>query len=496
MAVKKVMGTEVEYGITVVNDKDFDPISSCVLLVNAYRDHSDAKILWDYDQENPLADARGFQADGEKYTPNQQENITRNKTLVNGARYYVDHAHPEYSTPECSNVLDLVKHEKAGEVILERSRLEANELVPAPCRILVYKNNSDRKGNSYGCHENFLMDRKTSFKQIIEKFIPFLVTRQIYTGSGKVGSENRVSPVNYQISQRADFFETEVALDTMVKRPIINTRDEPHADREKYRRLHVIVADSNMAEPTIYLKSGVTAIILSMIEEGVIETDLVLRDPVKSIKEVSHNVTCKAKIQLDNGKKMTAIEMQEEYLALAHKYYATRHADEVTKDVMTRWESVLRRLKEDPAQLCREIDWVIKRELILAFMNRKNYGWDNPRVGLIDLQYHDIRPQKGLYHLLLRQGKVERIVTDEEIADAVVNPPIDTRAYFRGMCLRKYASSIFGVNWDSISFNLEEQPIKRILMAEPLKGTKEHVDGLLEQSGTTEELVANLTAES
>ena len=494
MAVPKVMGTEIEYGITVVNDKDFDPISSCVLLVNAYRDESSAKILWDYDQENPLADARGFQADGEKYTPNQQENITRNKTLVNGARYYVDHAHPEYSTPECSNVFDLVKHEKAGEVILERSRLAANELVPEHCQILIYKNNSDRKGNSYGCHENFLMDRKTSFKQIIEKFIPFLVTRQVYTGAGKVGSENRAGAVKYQISQRSDFFETEVALDTMVKRPIINTRDEPHADREKYRRLHVIVADSNMAEPTIYLKSGATAIALSMIEDGAIETDLVLRDPVRAMREVSHDITCKAKLQLDNGRKLTAIELQEEYLALAHRYFATRPADAVTKDVLARWESVLKRLKEDPDQLGREIDWVIKKHLLLAFMDRKSYGWDHPRISLIDLQYHDIRPEKGLYHLLVRQGSVDRIVTDEEIDEAIRTPPADTRAYFRGMCLRKYGASIFGVNWDSISFNLEDQPIKRILMAEPLKGTREHVQDLLDRSHTAEELVRNITA--
>lgn len=495
MAIRKVMGTEVEYGITVINDRDFDPISSCVLLVNAYRDRSDAKILWDYDQENPLADARGFQADGEKYTPNQQENITRNKTLVNGARYYVDHAHPEYSTPECSNILDLITHEKAGEVILERSRREANALVPENCKILVYKNNSDRKGNSYGCHENFLMDRRTSFKQIIEKFIPFLVSRQVYAGAGKVGSENRAGPVDFQISQRSDFFETEVALDTMVKRPIINTRDEPHADREKYRRLHVIVADSNMAEPTIYLKTGVTGIILSMIEDGAIETDMVLRDSVKAMKEVSHDITCKKTLQLDNGSKLTAIEMQEEYLALAHKYYATRECDDITRDILVRWESVLRRLKEDPDQLGREIDWVIKKHLLLAFMERKNYDWDHPRLGLIDLQYHDIRPEKGLYHLLLRQGKVDRIVTDEAIEAAVTNPPTDTRAYFRGMCLKKYASSIFGVNWDSISFNLEDQPIKRILMAEPFKGTKAHVQELFDQSTTTEQFVANLTTE-
>ena len=270
MAIPKVMGTEIEYGITIQNDRDFDPISSCVLLVNAYREDHTGTILWDYDQENPLADARGFQVDGEKYTPNQQENIARNKTLVNGARYYVDHAHPEYSCPEVTNPRELVVHEKAGERIVEISRREANTLLPAGTQMLIYKNNSDRKGNSYGCHENYLMDRRTSFKQIVEHLMPFFVSRQVYTGAGKVGTENRAHPCDYQLSQRSDFYETEVALDTMVKRPIINTRDEPHADREKYRRLHVIVGDSNMAEPTIYLRNGATAIVLAMIEDGAI----------------------------------------------------------------------------------------------------------------------------------------------------------------------------------------------------------------------------------
>jgi proteasome accessory factor A len=271
MAIPKVMGTEIEYGITVKGDTDFDPISGCVLLVNAYREDYAGEILWDYDQENPLADARGFQVDGEKYTPNQQENIARNKTLMNGARYYVDHAHPEYSCPEVTNVRDLVVHEKAGERILEMSRREANALLPGGTQMLIYKNNSDRKGNSYGSHENYLMDRRTSFKQIVENLMPFFVTRQIFCGAGKVGAENRSQPVDYQISQRADFFETEVALDTMVKRPIINTRDEPHADREKDRRLHVIVGDANLSEYTIYLRNGVTALVLSMIEDGAVD---------------------------------------------------------------------------------------------------------------------------------------------------------------------------------------------------------------------------------
>jgi proteasome accessory factor A len=494
MAIPKVMGTEIEYGITVKNDRDFDPISSCVLLVNAYREDHPGRILWDYDQENPLADARGFQVDGEKYTPNQQENIARNKTLVNGARYYVDHAHPEYSCPEVTNVRDLVLHEKAGERIVEMSRREASQLLPQGTEILLYKNNSDRKGNSYGSHENYLMDRRTSFKQIVEHLMTFLVTRQVYTGAGKVGSENRAHPCLYQLSQRADFFETEVALDTMVKRPIINTRDEPHADREKYRRLHVIVGDSNMSEYTIYLRNGATALLLSMIEDGAVRRDLTLRDPVRAIKEVSHDPSCKRELQLENGKRLSAVQIQREYLEMALKYTASKSLDPITKDVLVKWQHVVESLERDPMELQGQIDWVIKKALIESFMDRKGLDWESPQVSMLDLQYHDLRPEKGLYFLLERQGRLERIVTDVEIDAAVTEPPADTRAYFRGQCLKRYPAEVFGVNWDSISFGIGNEPIKRVLMGEPLKGSKAHVEDLLAISPTARDLVKNLRA--
>ncbi|HIG72055.1 MAG TPA: proteasome accessory factor PafA2 [Myxococcales bacterium] len=492
MATQTVMGTEIEYGIIVKNDPDFDPISSCVLLVNAYREDPDGEILWDYDQENPLADARGFQVDGEKYTPNQQENIARNKTLINGARYYVDHAHPEYSSPEVTNARDLVIHEKAGERVLEVSRREATALLPDGATMLLHKNNSDRKGNSYGCHENYLMDRQTSFKRVVEHLMPFFVTRQVYCGAGKVGSENRAQPCDYQISQRADFFEVEVALDTMVKRPIINTRDEPHADREKYRRLHCIVGDSNMSEYTIYLRNGVTALVISMIEDGAIPDGLVLRDPVRAIKQVSHDPTCKTELALDNGKKMTAVQLQAEYFEAALRYTATRDIDPIVQDVIEKWQYVIEKLAGDPMDLHREIDWISKKKLIETFMDRKELDWRDHQVGMLDLQYHDTRPEKGLYFMLERQGRVERIVTDEEIAAAVYNPPQDTRAYFRGECLRRYPAEVFGVNWDSISFGVEDQPVKRIMMSEPLKGTAAHVEDLLASSSTAADLVSKL----
>jgi proteasome accessory factor A len=494
MAIAKVMGTEIEYGITVKGDPDFDPISSCVLLVNAYREDHAGEILWDYDQENPLADARGFQVDGEKYTPNQQENIARNKTLINGARYYVDHAHPEYSCPEVTNARDLVIHEKAGERIIDASRLEANALLPAGAEMLIYKNNSDRKGNSYGSHENYLMDRRTSFKQIVEHLMPFLVTRQVYAGAGKVGSENRGHPCAFQLSQRADFFETEVALDTMVKRPIINTRDEPHADREKYRRLHMIVGDANLSEYTIYLRTGATLLVLAMIEDGAIRRNLALRDPVRAIKEASHDPSCKRELSLESGKKLSAVQIQAEYLEMALRYTASQSIDPETKDVLVKWQHVIDCLRRDPMELREQIDWVMKKALIESFMERKSLDWESPQVQMLDLQYHDTRAEKGLYYLLERQGKAERIVTDEEIATAVRRPPEDTRAYFRGECLRRYGPAVFGVNWDSISFSVNEEPIKRILMAEPLKGSKLHVEELLANSPTAADLVRNLRA--
>jgi proteasome accessory factor A len=494
MAIEKIIGTETEYGITTKNDVEFDAIAHSMLLVNSYQQDPTVKIIWDYDQENPLVDARGFKVERKIEAPREKDNAAINKVLDNGARYYVDHAHPEFSTPECSNARDLVKYEKAGEWIVNASRIQANQLIPTGEEILIYKNNSDRKGNSYGYHENYLMDRKTPFELIVTHLTPFLISRQVFTGAGKVGFENDSDPVDYQISQRADFFETEIGLDTMVKRPIINTRDEPHADREKYRRLHVIVGDSNMSEVTTYLKVGTTALILKMIEDKFIDKDLTLRNPVKALRDISHDITCKKKVQLDNGKKFTAIQIQKEYLELAKKYASQQEKNPITEDILTRWERVLTKLEEEPDQLNREIDWVIKKYLITNYMKSRGCNWTDSKVLMMDLQYHDIRPEKGLYYLLQKQGGVERILKDEEILEAVQNPPIDTRAYFRGSCLRKYRSEIFGVSWSALSFSVDEVSIKRVLMSEPAKGSKAHVHELLERSATAKELLKNLAA--
>ncbi|MEM7413723.1 MAG: proteasome accessory factor PafA2 family protein, partial [Myxococcota bacterium] len=256
----------------------------------------------------------------------------------------------------------------------------------------------------------------------------------------------------------------------------------------------VIVGDANMSEYTIYLRNGVMAIVLSMIEDGAIRRNLSLRDPVRAIREASHDASCKLELQLEDGKRLTAVQIQAEYLDMALAYTSGQSLDPITKDVLTKWQHALECLARDPMELDTQIDWVMKKRMIEGFMERKSLDWQSPQVEMLDLQYHDLRPDKGLYYLLERQGRAERIVTDDEIVAAIHTPPSDTRAYFRGECLKKYGSAVFGVNWDSISFGVDGEPIKRILMAEPLNGTQAHVQELLESSTTAADLVKNLRA--
>jgi len=492
MAIEKIIGTEIELGITAKDASGFDPVSSSILLINSHPAFSDVQAMWDYAGENPLLDARGFEVSGEHEKPNQQDNRTINKVLRNGGRLYVDGAHPEYSSPECTNARDVVCYEKAGERIFEMCLASANLNLGEQQRMFVYKNNSDGKGNSYGHHENYLMDRALPFEQIVLGFTPFLVTRQIFAGAGKVGAENGTEPCDYQLSQRADFFETFIGLDTMAKRPIINTRDEPHADEEKYRRLHVIVGDSNMSEFATYLKVGTTAIVLSMVEDGFIKRDLALEDPVRAIKEISHDVACKRRVKLKRGKEFSAIEIQREYLDLALEYYQGQERSPQVADLLEKWQYVLDKLAEDPMTLHRELDWVIKRELINAYISRKGCSFDDQRVFMMDLQYHDLRRDKGLFFTLERQGYVERIITDEEILLAMKTPPADTRAYFRGMCLQKYPKEVYGVSWSSIIFDTGDLAVKRIPMTDPSRGTQKLVAEVLERSETAAELLENI----
>jgi len=339
------------------------------------------------------------------------------------------------------------------------------------------------------------MDRQTPFENIVDGLMPFLVTRQIFTGSGKVGVENDGEPTEYQISQRADFFEAEVGLSTMVDRPIINTRDEPHADETLYRRLHVIVGDANMSEYAEYLKAGTTALILQLIEDDIVNTQFKLQEPVKALKDVSRDLSCKKKLKLNDGRELSAVEIQQEYLELAVKHFSILDISPVTKDILHKWEFVLAKLKEDSMQLDQQLDWVIKRHLIEAYRARHNLDWNHPKIAMLDIQYHDIRPSKGLYYRLLKNGKIERIVEQQEIIHAMSNPPTDTRAYFRGRCLRKFAKDIYSVNWNSMTFHIEKTTngssilLDRVPMNHPQRGTKAIVGELLDKCDTAAELV-------
>jgi Pup amidohydrolase len=495
MAIPKVMGIETEYGITVKNQPDFNPILSSLLLINSYETFRSSRVRWDYEAESPLRDARGFEYMEEKEGTSKEESRLINLILSNGARFYVDHAHPEYSSPETTNPRDLVIWDRAGERILNLSRQRAEAVSPPEQRILIYKNNTDSKGNSYGTHENYLMDRRVPFARIVQHMMPFFVSRQIFTGAGKVGLEAQWDDRGrhvFQLTQRADFFETEVGLETTLKRPIINTRDEPHADPEKYRRLHVIVGDANLCEVATFLKVGTTAIVLKMIEDGFLP-DFSLVNPVAAIHEVSRDVSLSAQVALTDGRRMTALQLQSEYLEVARKYVDREDDTAENREVLERWETVLDALGSQPRSLSAQLDWVAKLRLLDGYRERDGLSWSDPKLRAIDLQYHDVRRERGLYHRLERAGKIERLTTDDEIERAVMEPPDDTRAFFRGRCIAKFPDAIAAASWDSVIMDTGRDALQRIPMREPLRGTRAHVQELLDACEDAAALVDRLT---
>ncbi|GLY76360.1 proteasome accessory factor PafA2 [Actinoallomurus iriomotensis] len=498
------MGIETEYGISVPGQPGANAMVTSSQVVNAYLAASAAKARrarWDFEEENPLRDARGFDLAREVADPTQltDEDLgLANVILTNGARLYVDHAHPEYSTPECTNPRDAVIWDKAGERVMADAARRAAQ-VPGTQPIQLYKNNTDNKGASYGCHENYLMKRETAFSEIVRHLTPFFVTRQVVCGAGRVGIGVDGRTDGFQISQRADFFEVEVGLETTLKRPIINTRDEPHADPEKYRRLHVIIGDANMSEVSTFLKLGTTGLVLAMIEDGFLTVDLSVDMPVATLRAVSHDPSCKHLLTLRDGRKMTAVQLQMEYLEQSRKYVEDRFGadvDEPTTEILDRWESVLHRLGEDPMQLSSELDWVAKLELLEGYRSRDGLDWSHPRLQLVDLQYSDVRPDRGLYNRLVARGRMKRITTDAEVDAAIEDPPEDTRAYFRGRCLRQYADSVAAASWDSVIFDVPgRESLQRVPTLEPLRGTKAHVGALLDRCRTASDLVTALTGE-
>ena len=503
MAVLKTLGIETEFGIVHRGVAAPNPISASSLLINAYLSlRTDPgggpgapRVGWDFVDESPAADLRGF-TPLEAMAPDIETHLV-NAVLTNGARYYVDHAHPELSTPECADALSVVLQDRAAELILIESMAAANEFLPEGEELVVYKNNSDGKGNSYGCHENYLMDRATPFARIVQHATTHFVTRQVFTGAGKVGCElpyRERNHIEFQLTQRADFFEAEVGLETTLKRPIINTRDEPHADPLRYRRLHVIVGDANLCEVATFLKVGTTAILLAMVEDDVLDPTVALADPVRALQAVSWDLSLSEPLGLTDGRSATALELQWGLLEAAQKYLLERGTDAVggvvADDVVDRWEQALASLERDPTELVGQVDWITKRHVVEGFKDRHGLAADDLRLAALDLQYHDLRPERSLF---ARMG-AEVLVDPADAARATGYPPTDTRAFFRGRCLALWPDRIVAANWDSMVFDAGGETLRRVPMMEPSRGTQEHVGTLLETCGSIEELLDRLSA--
>ena len=405
-----------------------------------------------------------------------------NVFLANGARLYLDvGSHPEYATPECDNVYDVVVHDKAGERILEQLLIGAeHRLVEEGIRgdIYLFKNNTDSAGNSYGCHENYLTSRRDDLGSYSEVLIPFLVSRQIYAGAGKVLQTARGAM--YCVSQRAEHIWEGVSSATTRSRPIINTRDEPHADAERYRRLHVIVGDSNMSEYTSFLKVGAAALMLRMLEEpNVVLRDMTLENPIRAIREISHDMTCRRRVRLANGREVSALEIQSEYLDRALRFADHHELDPLEKQALQMWEDCLTRIADDPLTLDREVDWVIKYKLLEAYRERHDLSLADARVALVDLQYHDINRSRSLFYRMQRRGLVERVCDDHDITQAVENPPQTTRARLRGEFIKraKERRRDFTVDW--VHLKLNDQAQRTVLCKDPFRSHDERVDKLI-----------------
>lgn len=463
--MKRVFGIETEYGITVDGVDNVDVVSESIELVRRYTEYGNL-MKWDYRLEDPHQDARGFRAaelmqdtdesayyEIDKNRPLSFEEIKSDLVLCNGARYYNDHAHPEYSTPECTTLKQVVAQDKAGERILAECARRRNKKLLPEREVKLYKNNTDFVGHSYGCHDNFLMSRHVPWDRVVADILPFLITRQIYAGAGKMGveAESVASQAGiYQISQRSDFFSVIVSIDTMNRRPLVNTRDEPHADSSKYRRFHVIIGDANMSEVATALKMGTTSLVLELIELGK-APQLEFAQPIETTKSISRDQTYTWIIELKDGRKISAIDVQRLYLAAATAH--CDRSDPETQWLLGEWESVLDDLEADVMRTRDRVDWAAKKFLLDTLRESEGLAWSDPWLQSIDLEYHNVNPDQSLHYALMREGQMRRYVREDDIRDALFNPPDTTRAYFRGRSVAKFNNEISSIHWDEVVFN-------------------------------------------
>ncbi|HEY4535992.1 MAG TPA: depupylase/deamidase Dop [Enteractinococcus sp.] len=497
--VHRVVGLETEFGIHAPAHPEASHSVMSLELINAYGHKlaqdgvNVASTEWDYNEESPLADARGWQmprsvahptqlTDQALVTPDGQEvHMLVNLILPNGARFYVDHAHPEYSSPETTNPLDAVLWDQAGDRIAQ----EAADHIASQdgaARILLYKNNTDSKSVSYGAHENYLVARDLDFDELAQHLLGFFTTRQIITGAGRVGIGNLNQRPGFQISQRADFFEEEVGLETTIRRPIVNTRDEPHAHPDTYRRLHVIIGDANLSQYSTWLRVGMTSLVLSMIELG--EMPLVeIAEPVEALQEISHDPTLQTQVLVNGRGWLTAIEIQRLYQQAAEDYLNRYEIDDAqSRDVVAAWAEVLDLLEQDPAKLADRLDWVAKYQLLNGMRQRHGLSWGHAKLAMLDLQWADLRPDKGLYYTLVARGALRTLVTEDQIRQAMHLPPSSTRAWTRGRLIDRFGAHLAGVSWESILLRpFRAGPIHRYSLLEPLAGARHDSNHLLSE---------------
>lgn len=498
----RAMGIETEFGVLHADlaDRAATTAGSAIalshLVVGAYalldpaEGERGRRVRWDYGDESPLRDARGFEMQRAAAHPTQLTDETHdahlpsvdldqpllgpeappegddatvlawatrrsigNAVLRNGARWYVDHAHPEYSAPEVMRAREAVVVDRAGELIAQRAMaiLEKAEGVPA---VALYKNNTDGKGASYGTHENYLVDRDVPFEDLVAALLPFFASRPVLVGAGRVGLGTRGQEPGFQLSSRADFLEAEVGLETTLNRPLVNTRDEPHADARRFRRLHVIVGDANLLEESTFLKLGTTSLLLGALEvahrrgEGLLG-DLALVDPVAAARTLSHDPSLRATVPLRDGRALTAVQIQREVLAAIRPLADTD--DEETARVLDSWAELLDLLEDDPMRAADRVEWVAKLHLLQRYRDRHGLGWDDPRLQAIDLQFSDLRPGHGLFGKLRASGAVPTLVDAGEVEAAVTTPPASTRAHLRGRLIAAHGPAVPAAGWDTIT---------------------------------------------
>jgi proteasome accessory factor PafA2 len=466
-------------------------VRASALVVEAWRGTGTARVRWDHTDEHPDRDAREPTVRPEPLEPVIGDVGTPNTVLANGARLYVDHAHPEYATPECTNARDLVVWDVAGERIMERAGRRAEAALPAGSAVHLHKNNTDGKGAAYGTHENYLVPRAVPFGLLTRHLIPMFVTRVVLTGAGRVGSDAEPAAA-FQLSQRADFFEAEIGLETTVRRPLMNTRDEPHADPDRWRRLHVINGDANLCEVATLVKVGAMLLVLRAVAVGALPEPLQLADPLAAFRAVSRDTGLRATVELADGRRVTALDVQEAYATACADLVDREGAAAGDELVLRWWTRLIDVARHNPGRLAGTVDWATKLALIEAFRARHGLGPTDDRVRMVDLQYHDVRRDRGLHHRLAAAERVVRLTTDDEIERAIATPPEDTRAWFRGRCIARFPEAVVAAGWDSVVLNTGGEALVRLPLEDPLRGTRGLVGELLEEALDAADLLDRL----